>query len=221
MRRFRASRFLFAANSGSRWPRFDRGRRESCLQRYELQKQPCPKIAFRLAGNTRSGDSASERRCGQERARTAARRRIGYNADMAGIARADRIERLLREHGILPTRQRVAIGRVLFARHQHLSAPELHRRVRRHDPALSSRSTVYNTLELFARHGLVRELSMDSPQGKLRLYDTNLQPHHHLYHIDTGEIEDLDSDQVSVRVPQSALGRSRLVGVDVTLRVSR
>ena len=140
---------------------------------------------------------------------------------MAGIARADRIERLLREHGILPTRQRVAIGRVLFARHQHLSAPELHRRVRRHDPALSSRSTVYNTLELFARHGLVRELSMDSPQGKLRLYDTNLQPHHHLYHIDTGEIEDLDSDQVSVRVPQAALGRSRLVGVDVTLRVSR
>ena len=146
---------------------------------------------------------------------------IGYNAGMAGIARADRIERLLRERGILPTRQRVAIGRVLFARRQHLSAPELHRRVRRHDPALSSRGTVYNTLELFARHGLVRELSMDSPRGKLRLYDTNLQPHHHLYHIDTGKIEDLDSDRVSVRVPQSALGGSRLVGVDVTLRVSR
>ena len=139
---------------------------------------------------------------------------------MSKFSSPNQVERLLREHDIIPTRQRVAIGRVLFARHQHLSAPELHRRVRRHDPGLSSRSTVYNTLELFAQRGLVRELSVDGPQGKLRIYDTNLQPHHHLYHVDTGKIEDLDSDQVAVRVPKSVLGRSSLVGVDVTVRVS-
>ena len=139
---------------------------------------------------------------------------------MSKFSSPNQVERLLREHDIIPTRQRVAIGRVLFARHQHLSAPELHRRVRRNDPDLSSRSTVYNTLELFARRGLVRELSVDGPQGKLRVYDTNLQPHHHLYHVDTGKIEDLDSDQVAVRVPKSVLGRSSLVGVDVTVRVS-
>lgn len=141
---------------------------------------------------------------------------------MSGFSGPARAERLLREQDITPTRQRVAIGRVLFARHQHLSAPELHRRVRRRHPGLAlSRSTVYNTLELFARRGLVRELSVDGPQGKLRIYDTNLQPHHHLYHVDTGKIEDLDDRQVSVRVPRSVLGKSSLIGVDVTVRVSR
>lgn len=139
---------------------------------------------------------------------------------MSGGSSPGRIERLLREHGIVPTRQRVAIGGALFARHQHLSAPELHRRVRRRDAGRTSRSTVYNTLQLFARRGLVRELSVDGPQGKRRVYDTNLQPHHHLYHVDTGELQDLDEGQIAVRVPKAALGRARLVGVDVTVRVS-
>lgn len=149
------------------------------------------------------------------------RLRWGTIGRMSGVSSPGKVESLLREHGIVPTRQRVALGCALFARRQHLSAPELHRRARRRAPGRMSRSTVYNTLELFARRGLVRELSVDGPQGKRRVYDTNLEPHHHLYHVDTGELEDLDDDQVSVRVPRSALGRSRLVGVDVTVRVSR
>ncbi len=123
---------------------------------------------------------------------------------------------LLRRQGINPTRQRVAISAVLFACRQHLAASDLFRKVRRHDAAIS-RSTVYNTLELFVSKGLVEELNLgDRP----RIYDTNLQPHHHLYHVDTGEIEDLDLEQVRVDVPDRVLGQSSLVGVDVTVRVS-
>ncbi len=123
---------------------------------------------------------------------------------------------LLRARGIRPTRQRVAISAILFAREQHLEAAELFRRARASDASIS-RSTVYNTLSLLVRNGLLQELDFGD---RSRVYDTNLAPHHHLYHIDTGKIEDLDPAQVQVRVPNGALGGSSLVGVDVTLRVA-
>lgn len=140
----------------------------------------------------------------------------GVEPEADPILSADEAAELLCSHGINPTRQRVAIGTVLFARRQHLAASELFRRVRRHDAAIS-RSTVYNTLELFVAKGLVQELNLgDRP----RIYDTNLEPHHHLYHVDTGEIEDLELEQVRVDVPDRVLGQASLVGVDVTVRVS-
>ena len=132
------------------------------------------------------------------------------------ILSADEATALLCEQGINPTRQRVAIGAVLFACRQHMAASDLFRRVRQHDAAIS-RSTVYNTLELFVSKGLVQELNLG---GRPRIYDTNLEPHHHLYHVDTGEIEDLDLEQVQVDVPDQVLGQASLVGVDVTVRVS-
>ena len=123
---------------------------------------------------------------------------------------------LLRARGVTPTRQRVAISVVLFARQQHLAASELFRRVRASDASIS-RSTVYNTLELFVEKGLIQELDFGD---RSRIYDTNLAPHHHLYHVDTGKIEDLDLSQVKVEVPNEVFGKSSLVSVDVTLRVA-
>ena len=143
----------------------------------------------------------------------------GYNAGMdmedVQISSADEAAALLRAHDITPTRQRVAIGAILFVRRQHVGASELFRRVRASD-TLISRSTVYNTLELFVAKGLLQELSLGD---RSRIYDTNLAPHHHLYHVDSGEIEDLDVSRVKVSVPDQVLGQSSLVGVDVTLRV--
>ena len=76
---------------------------------------------------------------------------------------------------------------------------------------------VYNTLELFVEKGLLQELNFGD---RSRIYDTNLAPHHHLYHVDSGKIEDLDISQIKVKVPDEVLGNSSLVGVDVTLRVA-
>ena len=131
------------------------------------------------------------------------------------ISSADETAALLRSHRITPTRQRVAIGTVLFACRQHMAASELFRRVQAGDTSIS-RSTIYNTLELFVEKGLLQELNLGD---RSRIYDTNLAPHHHLYHIDSGKIEDLDVSQVKVNVPDQVLGDSSLVGVDVTLRV--
>ena len=97
-----------------------------------------------------------------------------------------------------------------------MAASELFRRVQASDTSIS-RSTVYNTLELFVEKGLLQELNFS---GRSRIYDTNLAPHHHLYHVDSGKIEDLDISQIKVKVPEEVLGNSSLVGVDVTLRVA-
>ena len=132
------------------------------------------------------------------------------------VLNADEVATLLRTHGITPTSQRVAIGTVLFACQQHMAASELFRRVQASDTSIS-RSTVYNTLELFVGKGLLQELNFSD---RSRIYDTNLAPHHHLYHVDSGKIEDLDLSRIKVKVPDEVLGDSSLVGVDVTLRVA-
>lgn len=129
---------------------------------------------------------------------------------------ADEAASLLRARGITPTRQRIAIGTVLFACRQHMAASELFRRVQASDTSIS-RSTVYNTLDLFVEKGLLQELNFSD---RSRIYDTNLVPHHHLYHVDSGKIEDVDISRIKVKVPEEVLGNSSLVGVDVTLRVS-
>ena len=140
----------------------------------------------------------------------------GMEADAGPVFGTDEAAALLRAHGITPTRQRVAISTVLFARRQHMAASELLRRMQAGDIPIS-RSTVYNTLELFVDKGLLQELSLGN---RSRIYDTNLAPHHHLYHVDSGKIEDLDLSQIRVKVPDEVLGNSSLVGVDVTLRVA-
>ena len=140
----------------------------------------------------------------------------GMELESVHISSADEAAALLRSRGITPTRQRVAISIVLFSRRQHMEASELFRRLQASDASIS-RSTVYNTLELFVAKGLLQELSLGD---RSRIYDTNLAPHHHLYHVDSGKIEDLDSSRIKVKVPGEVLGDSSLVGVDVTLRVS-
>ena len=116
----------------------------------------------------------------------------------------------LRAHGIVPTRPRVRLASLLFACRQHVTASGLYRQVQAHGGSMS-RSTVYNTLDLFVSKGLLQELSLGD---RKRIYDTNLKLHHHLYHVDSGRIEDLDASSVKVDVPDQVLGRSRLIGVD-------
>ncbi len=121
----------------------------------------------------------------------------------------------LREYAISPTEQRVEIARVIFARHQHLSAEQILSLLAQRASRVS-KATVYNTLNLFAEKGLVREVVIDP--AKL-FYDSNLNPHHHIFHTDTGELEDVDPARVDIsNLPALPAGKE-LLGVDVIIRV--
>ena len=122
---------------------------------------------------------------------------------------------MLRAHGILPTQQRLLIARVLFSRRQHYSADQVMTSVNG-DRDRVSKATVYNTLGLFARNGLVREVIVDPTRV---FYDPNTSEHHHFYNVDTGELIDIDSSEVQISdLPEPPQGTTA-AGVDVIIRV--
>lgn len=82
---------------------------------------------------------------------------------------------LMRVKGVNPTQQRVEIAQVLFAEPQHVSADQVLSLVNR-QRSIVSKATVYNTLGLFARKGLVREVIVDPTKV---FYDPTTSPHHH------------------------------------------
>ena len=122
---------------------------------------------------------------------------------------------ILESGAVKPTRQRLAIARVLFARHQHLSADQVMLAANRADAELS-KATVYNTLKLFVEKRLIREVIVDPDKV---FYDSNTGPHHHLYDTQTGEIIDIDAAEITVAglppLPEGKVAE----GVDVIVRI--
>lgn len=127
----------------------------------------------------------------------------------------EQVREILRGRGISPTRQRVEIGQVLFAEHQHVSAEQVLDRVNRVGGA-ASKATVYNTLGLFASKGLLREVLIDPNKV---FYDTNTHDHHHIYNVESGELTDVDAHEIVIhKLPELPEG-TRPEGVDVVIRV--
>jgi Fur family iron response transcriptional regulator len=101
---------------------------------------------------------------------------------------------LLRENGIQPSAQRVAVGEYIFRTDEHPSADLVWKRVREDFPWIS-RATVYNTLNLFAEKGLLRKLTIAEDSV---VFDPKLDTHHHFIDEETGAIHDVPWDKVQV-----------------------
>lgn len=108
------------------------------------------------------------------------------------IDKSSKTESMLRDHGIQPTSQRLAIAEVLFAKHQHVTADLLQSALNQNG-ILVSKATVYNTLGAFVRSGLLSEIFTD--EGRT-FYDTNISHHHHFYNVDTGKLTDTCEDLI-------------------------
>lgn len=123
----------------------------------------------------------------------------------------------LRHAGLRPTRQRVELGRVLFAKgHRHLSAEDLHAEAEAAGVRVSL-ATVYNTLHQFTGAGLLREVTVD---GSRTYFDTNVSKHHHFFVEGEGRLIDLAGDIVTDQIPEPPAGME-IVSVDVVVRVRR
>ncbi len=97
---------------------------------------------------------------------------------------------LFSARGLRCTRQRRALYDALLATKVHPTADMLYRQVLSHCPGMSL-ATVYNTLEAFAKAGLV--LKIPGPDGSAR-YDGTVADHPHLRVTQTGEVIDLPED---------------------------
>ncbi|WGN88716.1 Fur family transcriptional regulator [Ligilactobacillus faecis] len=97
----------------------------------------------------------------------------------------------LKQHEIKATPQRQIILAYLMRSTEHPSINMIHQYLKKQDHKVSL-ATVYNTLELLAKHDLVVEVALDSA-GHVR-YDYFDQPHYHLICLNCGKIEDVFDD---------------------------
>ena len=115
----------------------------------------------------------------------------------------------LRSVGLRPTRQRVALGWMLFARgHRHLTAESLH------EEALKARvpvslATIYNTLNQFSSAGLLREIAVD---GTRTYFDTNTSDHHHFI---------VEGDDGLIDIPESVMSVTNLPDIPEGMEIAR
>src|SRR5260370_34140142 len=125
--------------------------------------------------------------------------------------------RKLASAGVRPTRQRLDLGRAIFgAGDRHFTAEKIYQETRsiRFAPTLG---TIYNTLNEFARCGLLREIAIYD--AKL-WYDTKTGPHFHFYREDTEELSDIpDEWWPEFDIPAPAA--TRIAAIDVTVRLKR
>ena len=125
------------------------------------------------------------------------------------------IKARLERADIIPTQQRMDIALIMLSHPQHLSADQLLALINRNGGGVS-KATVYNTLGLFARKGLVREVLVDPNRV---FYDSNTHNHHHLYNEDTGTLVDTYADCLAPKaLPQLPEG-TELVDIDVIIRI--
>jgi Fur family iron response transcriptional regulator len=126
------------------------------------------------------------------------------------------VSQLLRKAGLRPTRQRLALGALLFeGGDRHVTAELLHAEavaVGHH----VSLATVYNTLHQFKRAGLLRELAIN---GSKAYFDTNTSNHNHFFVEAEGELRDIPGDAIRVDgVPTPPEGM-RISHIDVVVRL--
>src|ERR1700712_5628162 len=126
------------------------------------------------------------------------------------------IETRLRVAGLRPTRQRVALGELLFAKgDRHLTVEELHEEAVAAKVPVSL-ATVYNTLHQFTQAGMIRVLAVESAKT---YFDTNVSDHHHFFVEGHNEVLDIPiSNLVIDNLPHPPEGME-IAHVDVVIRL--
>lgn len=122
---------------------------------------------------------------------------------------------MLRSHGVIPTAHRVALGKMVLSRPTHFSAEQLFEEANCAGGWVS-KATVYNTLGLFVKKGLLRQVLVDPAKV---FYDSNMAPHHHFYDVESGELEDIDADDIQIGSLPEPVEGIRIEGVDVVVRI--
>lgn len=123
----------------------------------------------------------------------------------------------LRRVGLRPTRQRISLGWLLFAKgDRHITAEMLFEEAMRAKVPVSL-ATVYNTLHQFTEAGLLRQLAVD---GSKSFFDTNTTEHHHFFVEGEEELMDVPVDIHVGEVPAPPAGME-IARVDVIVRLRR
>lgn len=122
----------------------------------------------------------------------------------------------LRNAGLRPTRQRLALAKLLFENgDRHITAEDLHSEARNAGVSVSL-ATVYNTLHQFTQTELLREVVVESGRA---YFDTNTTQHSHFFFEKSGRLMDIPADAIEISQLPSAPDGAEISGIDVTVRI--
>ena len=128
------------------------------------------------------------------------------------------VKAMLRGVGLRPTRQRMALGWILFAKgDRHLTAEMLYEEATKAKVPVSL-ATVYNTLHQFTEVGLLRQVAID---GSKTYFDTNASDHHHFFLEGQNELLDIPGAEVMVGKMPSVPEGFEIARIDVVVRLKQ
>ena len=138
-------------------------------------------------------------------------------AELTGCPWHD-VKAMLRQVGLRPTRQRMALGWLLFGKgDRHLTAEMLYEEASRAKVPVSL-ATIYNTLHQFTEVGLLRQVAVD---GSKAYFDTNTSTHHHFFVEGEDELLDIPGADVLVGSNPTPPAGYEVARVDVIVRLRR
>src|SRR3954454_16999024 len=135
---------------------------------------------------------------------------------MSSVSPSPAVLARLRQAGLRPTRQRLALARLLFeGGDRHVTAEQLHGETSAAAMRVSL-ATVYNTLHQFTDAGLLREVVVEPGRS---YFDTNVDDHHHFFCESSGRLQDIPGNTVLVSEMPEAPSGTAIRRVDVIIRL--
>ena len=122
----------------------------------------------------------------------------------------------LRSSGLRPTKQRLAICKLLFDRKDtfHFTIDKLKKKIEKNTKSKISLATVYNTVHAFKNNGYLKEISL---HGNKTFFDTNSNNHHHFYDQETGDLFDIKNEDILLsKIPTVPKGK-KIKKIEVTV----
>ena len=129
----------------------------------------------------------------------------------------DHTERL-RASGLRPTKQRVALCKILFDRNKtfHFTIEKLKKIAEKNSNKKISLATLYNTVSAFKKRGYLKEIFL---KGNKTFFDTNTKNHHHFYDEKLSQLIDIKNENLLVKnLPKAPTGK-KIKEIEITIRV--
>ena len=125
----------------------------------------------------------------------------------------------LRASGLRPTKQRLALCKILFDRREtfHFTIEKLKRIAAKDSKEKISLATLYNTVHQFKKKGYLKEISL---KGNKIFFDTNTKNHHHLYDEDRCQLIDIKNENISINTLPSIPSGKKVKEIEITIRIA-
>ena len=125
----------------------------------------------------------------------------------------------LRASGLRPTKQRLAICKILFDRKEtfHFTIEKLKKILEKDNKKKISLATLYNTVHAFTKKSHLKEISL---KGNKTFYDTNTENHHHFYDEDLSQLIDIKNENILINnLPSAPIGK-KIKEIEIVIRVA-